>query len=51
MTSRDLRVEAHLASEIGVMQEGEAVELLSADELRAGRTRHPHTAARRVRSL
>ena len=33
------------------MQAGELVELLSADDLRAGRTRHPHTAALRALSL
>ena len=32
---------------IGVMQGGEMVETLSADDLRAGRARHPHTAALR----
>ncbi|HKO06772.1 MAG TPA: ABC transporter ATP-binding protein [Alphaproteobacteria bacterium] len=51
MVSHNLAVVAHLASEIGVMQEGELVELLSAEELRAGRTRHPHTAALRALSL
>jgi len=51
MVSHNLAVVAHLASEIGVMQEGELVELLSADDLRAGRTRHPHTAALRALSL
>ena len=51
MVSHNLAVVAHLASEIGVMQEGELVELLSADDLRAGRTHHPHTAALRALSL
>ncbi len=51
MVSHNLAVVAHLASEIGVMQEGELVELLSTDDLRAGRTRHPHTAALRALSL
>jgi len=51
MVRHNLAVVAHLASEIGVMQEGELVELLSADDLRAGRTRHPHTAALRALSL
>ena len=51
MVSHNLAVVAHLASEIGVMQEGELVELLSARDLSAGRTRHPHTAALRALSL
>ncbi len=51
MVSHNLAVVAHLCTVIGVMQEGELVELLSADDLRAGRTRHPHTAALRALSL
>jgi peptide/nickel transport system ATP-binding protein len=34
-----------------VMQGGELVETLSADDLRAGRTRHPHTASLRELSI
>ncbi len=37
--------------EIGVMQGGEMVELLSADDLRAGRITHPHTEALRALSV
>ncbi len=44
LVSHNLAVVAHLCSRIGVMQAGELVELLSADDLRAGRTHHPHTA-------
>ena len=51
MVSHNLAVVAHLAAMIGVMQEGELVELLSVEDLRAGRTRHPHTAALRALTL
>ena len=51
LVSHNLAVVAHLCSRIGVMQGGELVELLSADDLRAGRTRHPHTAALRELSI
>jgi peptide/nickel transport system ATP-binding protein len=44
-------VVAHLCSRIGVMQAGELVELLSADDLRAGRTHHPHTKSLRELSI
>jgi peptide/nickel transport system ATP-binding protein len=44
MVSHNLAVVAHLCPMIGVMQGGEMVEMLSAEDLRAGRTRHPHTA-------
>ena len=47
MVSHNLAVVAHLCERIGVMQGGELVETLSADDLRAGRTQHPHTAALR----
>ncbi len=43
MVSHNLAVIAHLCPMIGVMQGGEMVEMLSADDLRAGRTTHPHT--------
>ena len=33
------------------MQAGELVELLSADDLRAGRTQHPHTTSLRELSI
>jgi peptide/nickel transport system ATP-binding protein len=35
---------------VGVMQGGELVEVLSAEDLRAGRTTHPHTTALRALS-
>ena len=48
LVSHNLAVVAHLCSTIGVMQGGELVETLSADDLRAGRVRHPHTAELRA---
>ena len=51
LVSHNLAVVAHLCSRIGVMQSGELVELLSADDLRAGRAHHPHTLALRNLSL
>ena len=43
LVSHNLAVVAHLCPEIGVMQGGHLVETLSADDLRAGNTRHEHT--------
>ncbi len=43
LVSHNLAVVAHLCPTIGVMQAGRIVEELSADDLRAGRTRHAHT--------
>ncbi len=51
LVSHNLAVVAHLCGRIGVMQGGELVELISAEDLRAGRTRHPHTAALRELSI
>ena len=51
LVSHNLAVVAHLCSRIGVMQAGELVELLSADDLRAGRTHHPHTKSLRELSI
>ena len=51
LVSHNLAVVAHLCDRIGVMQGGELVELLSADDLRAGRTKHPHTASLRELSI
>ena len=51
LVSHNLAVVAHLCGRIGVMQAGELVELLSADDLRAGSTRHPHTASLRELSI
>jgi len=44
MVSHNLAVTAHLCPVIGVMQGGEMVEMLSAEDLRAGRISHKHTA-------
>lgn len=44
MVTHNLAVVAHLCAKIGVMQGGQLVEVLSAEDLRAGRIRHPHTA-------
>ena len=51
LVSHNLAVVAHVCGRIGVMQGGELVELLSADDLRAGLTRHPHTASLRELSI
>jgi peptide/nickel transport system ATP-binding protein len=51
LVSHNLAVVAHLCERIGVMQEGELVELLSVEDLQAGRTRHSHTAALRELSI
>jgi peptide/nickel transport system ATP-binding protein len=48
MVSHNLAVVAHLCTRIGVMQNGEMVEQLSVEDLRAGRVTHPHTAALRA---
>jgi peptide/nickel transport system ATP-binding protein len=50
MVSHNLAVIAHLCPMIGVMQSGEMVEMLSTEDLRAGRTRHPHTTQLRALS-
>ena len=50
MVSHNLAVIAHLCPMIGVMQAGEMVETLSTADLRAGRTRHPHTTELRALS-
>jgi peptide/nickel transport system ATP-binding protein len=51
LVSHNLAVVAHVCGRIGVMQGGELVELLTANDLRAGRTCHPHTAALRELSV
>lgn len=51
MVSHNLAVVAHLCPMIGVMQGGEMVETISAEDLRAGRTRHPHTTELRALSV
>lgn len=51
MVSHNLAVVAHLSASIGVMQGGMLVETVSAEDLRAGRTQHPHTTELRALSL
>ncbi len=51
MVGHNLAVVAHLCAMVGIMQAGELVETVSADDLRAGRVRHPHAAALRALSL
>jgi peptide/nickel transport system ATP-binding protein len=51
LVSHNLAVVAHLCARIGVMQGGRMVEQLSAEDLRAGRVRHPHTEALRRLSI
>ena len=43
LVSHNLAVVAHLCRRLAVMQGGEIVETLTADDLREGRARHPHT--------
>ena len=51
LVSHNLAVIAHLCPQVGVMLNGEMVEQLSADDLREGRTRHPHTEELRSLSI
>ena len=51
LVSHNLAVIAHLCPKVGVMQHGEMVEQLSADDLRAGKTTHPHTTELRALSV
>jgi peptide/nickel transport system ATP-binding protein len=51
LVSHNLAVIAHLCPMVGVMQGGELVETVSADDLRAGRVQHPHTAELRRLSV
>jgi peptide/nickel transport system ATP-binding protein len=44
LVTHNLAVVAHLCSRIAVMQGGVIVETVTADDLRAGRVTHPHTA-------
>jgi len=43
MVSHNLAVVGHLCQQIAVMQEGEIVEILSVEDMRAMRTSHPYT--------
>src|SRR6185437_2495893 len=45
LVSHDLAVIAELCSRVAVMREGRIVEELAVEDLRAGRARHPYTAA------
>ena len=51
LVSHNLAVVAHLCGQIGVMQGGEMVEMVSADDLRAGNVQHPHTRELRALSV
>jgi peptide/nickel transport system ATP-binding protein len=51
MVSHNLAVVAHLCATVGVMSNGEMVEILSTEDLRAGRTQRPQTARLRALSL
>lgn len=44
MVTHNLAVVTHLCQRIGVMQQGEMVEQLTSEDLRARRISHPHTA-------
>lgn len=50
MVSHNVAVVAHLCPRIAVMQLAEIVETLTTEDLRAGRTRHPHTSELRALS-
>jgi len=50
LVSHNLAVVAHLCPMVGVMQGGEMVEIISAPDLRAGKTRHRHTTELRTLS-
>ncbi len=51
LVSHNLAVIAHLCWQVGVMQHGEMLEQLTAEDLRAGHTRHPHTTELRTLSV
>lgn len=51
MVGHNLAVVAHLCTTVAVMQGGEIVEQVSADDLRAGRVSHPHTVSLRALSV
>jgi peptide/nickel transport system ATP-binding protein len=51
LVSHNLAVVTHLCPLIGVMQGGEMVEQIAVADLRAGLTRHPHTAELRELSV
>jgi peptide/nickel transport system ATP-binding protein len=51
LVSHNLAVVAHVCATVAVLQAGELVETVSADALRAGAVRHPHTAELRRLSV
>ena len=51
LVSHNLAVVAHLCPVIGVMQAGLMVEQIGVEDLRAGRTTHPHTTELRALSV
>jgi len=51
LVTQNLAVVTHLCTRIGVMIGGQMVELVSANDLRAGNVTHPHTAELRKLSL
>lgn len=51
LVNHNLAVITHLSPRLGVMQFGEMVEILSAEDLRAGNTKHPHTTELRQLSI
>jgi len=51
LVSHNLAVVAHLCPMVGVMQDGDLVETLSTDDLRAGRMHNPHTAQLRALTI
>jgi peptide/nickel transport system ATP-binding protein len=51
MVGHNLAVVTHLCQRIAVMEHGEIVETVRADDLRAGKVAHPHTAELRRLSL
>ncbi|CAN7587369.1 MULTISPECIES: ABC transporter ATP-binding protein [Ensifer] len=51
LVSHNLAVIAHLCGQVGVMLNGEMVEQLSAQDLRAGKTHHAHTTELRMLSV
>jgi peptide/nickel transport system ATP-binding protein len=51
MVGHNLAVVTHLCGTVGVMADGEMVELVSAEDLRQGRVEHPHTKNLRALSI
>ncbi|MGO4572382.1 ABC transporter ATP-binding protein [Microvirga sp. 2TAF3] len=51
LVSHNLAVVSHLCPTVGVMLGGQMVEVISAEDLRAGKTKHPHTSELRALSV